>query len=663
MPSSSSSSTSSSTAPSPPGLSPTMSADDADVAAGVISSPDSSPPKGSGCNNSTSTNKSFGNAHKNIIHAHAKAHAAHAHAHAHAQPSPMYSSPSPNPAELVNISLSSPLPSPSLSQPPQQQSDHRYHHHQSHHQTYYNQNNQNKQVQSQSQSQSQSQLQHRHNHHDYDQQQQHQNHQHHVNTPHQYNNINEHHLQQQQGKAIYSPSSLSISKRTTATATSMSTSDKKEILVLGIDISHLSRKYQFIACAMGVFSFSLLYGFLQELISVTLCNRQLGLFLAMMQFLGYTIWSRIFHLFVENKLTNRKRSKSIENDVLLVPTTTCTTTSIPPSLSPSSSSSSFDKKTVPFKLYLLLSILRAIDAGMTNMAMAYVNYPAKTLMKSSRVVFTMLFGTLIRRKKYKSIDYLVVVFMVSGLVIFMHADSKSSAVFQPLGIVMLMTSLLCDGAINNMSEAIMIQYDVGQDEFIYNLYSIAVCGIIAAAAVRGDLKDGLSYLMTPGTLEEIQSNSDVQSRSWGVWSKFLVICLFSSAGFFGSSCSALITKEFGALTMSITSTARKAMTLFLSFALFNNVCTWEHISGIILFITALVAKSFRASRGSGSSNSSAARAINGKGHDDHDDRDNTQSNTLHYEVEGMEMSEPKKYDSGVKRRLRRRREDITVDIV
>jgi hypothetical protein len=72
--------------------------------------------------------------------------------------------------------------------------------------------------------------------------------------------------------------------------------------------------------------------------------------------------------------------------------------------------------------------------------------------------------------------------------------------------------------------------------------------------------------------------------------------LFSSTGFLGSSCSAFITKEFGALAMSITSTARKATTLFLSFALFNNVCTVEHLGGIFLFITALVGKSIRASR-------------------------------------------------------------------
>ena len=63
------------------------------------------------------------------------------------------------------------------------------------------------------------------------------------------------------------------------------------VLVLGIDISHLSKTQQFLLCASGVFLFSLLYGCLQELLFVQLCSRQLGLFLAMVQFIGYTLLS------------------------------------------------------------------------------------------------------------------------------------------------------------------------------------------------------------------------------------------------------------------------------------------------------------------------------------------------------------------------------------
>ena len=389
---------------------------------------------------------------------------------------------------------------------------------------------------------------------------------------------------------------------------SSSSQSTKKVLVFGCDISHLPRKWQFITCATGVFSFSLLYGFLQELISVTLCSRQLGLFLAMVQFIGYTLWSRSFNLYVQKRhghSMNQTREKH-----------------------------GYAGGVVPVKYYILLAILRAIDASMTNMAMAYVNYPAKTLMKSSRVVFTMLFGTIVSRKRYKLMDYLVVVLMVSGLVIFMHADSKSSAVFQPLGIIMLTISLCCDAVINNMSERIMNQYHVGQDEFIYKLYSIALVGIVGAAAVRGDLIEGSKYLMTPGTYQEIL---DGEEATWSVQSKVFALVLFSSTGFLGSSCSALITKEFGALTMSITSTARKATTLFLSFALFHNLCNIEHVGGIILFVTALIGKGIRASK---------------KGHGGGDD-DSPQKNSAGSPPIKMEARSPKERyysNDGIKRR-------------
>jgi len=129
------------------------------------------------------------------------------------------------------------------------------------------------------------------------------------------------------------------------------------------------------------------------------------------------------------------------------------------------------------------------------------------------------------------------------------------------------------------------------------MYSIALVAITVAAAFNGDLREGMTWLFQPGTYDEYINNAEV--RTWSVTGKIMVMSLFSSMGFFGSSCSAAITKNFGALTMSITSTARKATTLFLSFFIFKNVCTLEHVSGIVLFIAALTTKSLRRGRKSG----------------------------------------------------------------
>lgn len=125
------------------------------------------------------------------------------------------------------------------------------------------------------------------------------------------------------------------------------------------------------------------------------------------------------------------------------------------------------------------------------------------------------------------------------------------------------------------------------------MYSISLIAISASAAAKGDLAEGMVWILQPGTYDEQQNNVPLEDRACSSHYKIVVMIFFSSMGFFGSSCAAAITKHFGALSMSITSVSRKATTLFLSFLLFPNVCTSQHIIGIIIFISALTAKSIR----------------------------------------------------------------------
>jgi len=369
------------------------------------------------------------------------------------------------------------------------------------------------------------------------------------------------------------------------------------VVVLGVDISHLSAPSQFLVCAAGVFGFNLSFGYLQEFVAVEILNRNLGLFLALLQFSGYTAMSYVL----------RNSNRKANNNAKTSPSTSPTAASTLPSSSPSSGNNnnkniqnSLQKQKqqqagylpVPNYMYIAVGVLSAIDMAMTNMAMLYINYPAKTLMKSSRVVFTMIFGVLMAGKRYKVRDYIVVLCMVAGLAIFMQADASSSAVFEPMGVIMLTVSLLCDGAVNIMSETIMKTYGVGQDELIFRTFSFALIPLIGVATFNGDLRIGLIWLMKPGTYDEWNAGASVDEVSWNVLGKLVMIALFSSMGFLGSSCSAAITKNFGALAMSITSTARRAATLFISFFMFDNQCTFEHITGAFIFIAALTTKSF-----------------------------------------------------------------------
>lgn len=208
--------------------------------------------------------------------------------------------------------------------------------------------------------------------------------------------------------------------------------------LLGMDISHLPREQQLLIVVIGLFTSALCYGFLQELITVQIFSRNLAFFLSSVQFAGYTAFCFLMRYCQEQ---GKERVESHQKQGV--------------------------RKQVPDVYFVAISFLRALELGLTNVAMQYINYPAKTLLKSSRLIFTMMFGMWLQQKKYRIADYAIVAAMVSGLYIFLRADARSDdAVFHYFGVVLLVLSLLCDGIIVNISEAIMSrpEYGVRQDE-------------------------------------------------------------------------------------------------------------------------------------------------------------------------------------------------------
>jgi len=102
------------------------------------------------------------------------------------------------------------------------------------------------------------------------------------------------------------------------------------------------------------------YGFLQEYMVIHVFERRLGIFLTLCQFSGYSSLAALHRL--------------IHADT---------------------------PRRIPFGYYILLASLQALMQGLTNLSMRWLNYPAKMLFKSSRVIPTMLVGILIMKKRYK----------------------------------------------------------------------------------------------------------------------------------------------------------------------------------------------------------------------------------------------------------------------
>ena len=353
-------------------------------------------------------------------------------------------------------------------------------------------------------------------------------------------------------------------------------SSNPEMILFGFDLSHFSPTIQFFISASGVFIFTILYGYLQELIQIQIAGRHFALFLGSCQFAGYTFWSAVL---AKLRLWRLRRNQTISDQYQLI------------SRQEQQQFISTNNSTRPPILsFIALATCRAIDLGLTNLSMRYLNYPAKTLIKSSRVIFTMIMGIAIGKKKYSSVDYTMVLMLVCGLSMFVHADMSSNAVFHPLGVMMLVTSLALDGGVSNWSEVTMNRYRLGQDEFQMKLYFFSFIIMSMAAYQTNELQAGIQFFFqTHGTYHETQSPLQ-QYYSWSIEDKTIALFMFSTLGIFGGSCACAITKRFGALAMSVTTTTRKAATIFLSFALFPNTCTIEHIFGVVIFVFGLLLK-------------------------------------------------------------------------
>jgi hypothetical protein len=266
------------------------------------------------------------------------------------------------------------------------------------------------------------------------------------------------------------------------------------LIVLGMNLTPLHPKIQFYVCAGGVFGFTIVYAYLQELLSVHIMGRNYALFLTSCQLAGYSFWSfllmkvsnyrkeeirqkRIRRINIEDesakkdseknlvidddaddaddaddedeRISDEKkdqtqyRSQTIDSDEACQNLETLKPlTSDESTLGKGHGSVMQSSDTgPPFQVYVALSLLRAVDIGLTNGAMKFLNYPAKTLIKSTRVAFTMLTGLIVGKKRYKIIDYVMVSMLVFGLSIFLRADFRTKAVFHPIGVVMLVSCL------------------------------------------------------------------------------------------------------------------------------------------------------------------------------------------------------------------------------
>ncbi|GAV89870.1 UAA domain-containing protein [Cephalotus follicularis] len=220
----------------------------------------------------------------------------------------------------------------------------------------------------------------------------------------------------------------------------------------------------------------------------------------------------------------------------------------------------------PWKTYWKLSAVLMGSHGLTKGSLAFLNYPAQLMFKSTKVLPVMIMGAFIPglRRKYPAHEYISAVLLVVGLILFTLADAHTSPNFSVIGVLMVSGALVMDAFLGNLQEAIFtMNPETTQMEMLF-------CSTVV----------GLPFLIPPMLF------TGEMFKAWDSCSQHLyvygVLIFEAMATFVGQVSVLSLIAIFGAATTAMVTTARKAVTLLLSYLIFTKPLTEQHGTGLLL---------------------------------------------------------------------------------
>ena len=180
----------------------------------------------------------------------------------------------------------------------------------------------------------------------------------------------------------------------------------------------------------------------------------------------------------------------------------------------------------PFRSYLRIGFLQSMTYGLTNSSAFYLSYPTVALFKSSKLLPVMCVNVLWRKKKQSLLDQLAACVMVSGLLLFSHADHAVGVELSAVGLCLLLASLFVDAFIGNIQEQVIEEYHIPMSEMTLWSHGVGSVVLLAICIFTGELLPGIAWLA-----------ANVEQLLW--------IFLFGCCGFCGVTAVFLLIQEQG----------------------------------------------------------------------------------------------------------------------
>jgi len=230
------------------------------------------------------------------------------------------------------------------------------------------------------------------------------------------------------------------------------------------------------------------------------------------------------------------------------------------------------KTVAPMASYPLLTGCLMASSCLSNMSLNYINFPTKVVFRSCKLIPTMVIATIINRRIFQSIEYVAALSISIGLIVFAAADWKLTPSFNSTGIILVSLSVFADAILPNAQERI---FSIGASRlevtYFTNLFTLIAMTVTTVAS--GDLKN----------LIQLARTSDSNLITYMV--------VYTMISYVAISSFMTIVKKYGGVTAVLLGTARKGMTLILSFLLFPKQFSWLYVLGATMVLGGLLVAS------------------------------------------------------------------------
>jgi len=221
----------------------------------------------------------------------------------------------------------------------------------------------------------------------------------------------------------------------------------------------------------------------------------------------------------------------------------------------------------PILSHIGVAVTLALAQSIGKIAIKYTNYVTATILRSGKLIPTLLLSVVWLRRKHSKLEWTAAVLLVTSSALMALGERALEPDFNEFGILLGIVFLFLSALQGNMQDRILRDHGATVDELM--LYSNAFGAILAFAGIASSGELVAASKFFAGNLTATG-----------------VLLVRSLTFYAGAMCYTHVIRLYGVAAATAVGTARKTITVLLSFAVVPKPWHFNYSFGLIAFVAA-----------------------------------------------------------------------------